>query len=124
MPSTVMLPEVTSWNRSINLMMVDLPEPVEPMMAQVLPASAVKLTWSSTFSAPCAYAKHTSLKAISAPGAADAASSPSRASAGAGSAIAGVVVSTSSMRSAATFARGSMIESMPIIKKPMMMTIE
>lgn len=53
-----------------------------------------------------------------------AASSSSRHTSVEGSAIELSVLSTSSMRWAATSARGSMIESMPIIRKPMIITME
>ena len=37
LPHTVSSPSVTSWKRSMSLAMVDLPEPVCPMIAVVVP---------------------------------------------------------------------------------------
>ena len=47
-PSTRIWPSVASNMRWARRMIVDLPEPVEPMIARVLPGSSVKLTSSST----------------------------------------------------------------------------
>ena len=93
-----MRPDVTSWKRSASLSTVDLPLPVEPMMAVVLPGSHVKLTSSSTHSAPSEYLKLTFSKAMRAPGSPLAPSSASLALPGSGSAMEGLHSSTSSMR--------------------------
>ena len=46
-PSRVTEPCVTSYRRGMSWTRVDLPQPVEPMMAVVRPGSAVKLMCSS-----------------------------------------------------------------------------
>ena len=87
-----------------------------------MPASAVNEMCSIAGADASRYVNVTSLNSISAPK--EGPSPESSASRGlAGSTIEGSHSITSSTRSAATFARGSMIEIMPIIRKPMMMTI-
>ena len=104
-------------------MTVDLPDPVLPMTAVVLPAGAVKLTWSSTGSLSGLYEKLTSSKASSTPSACAAIACSSASRGCAGSLTENEVSSTSSMRPAATSARGSITETMPIMRKLMMMTM-
>ena len=98
-----------------------MPQPVEPMMAVVWPGSAVKLMCSSA--------------SLSAPGKRKLTSSnlttpfqPLRSSAGlavasSGSWMEAVVRQTSSMRSAATPARGSITATMASIRKDMTICI-
>ena len=101
---------------------VDLPDPVEPMMAVVCPGSQAKSRFSSTHSFESPYLKLTSSNTMRAPPVRPA-SSASRAASGAGSQMVGCFSSTSFTRCAATSARGSMMEIMPIMRKLMMMTM-
>ena len=106
----------------MSLAIVDLPDPVAPMIAVVFPASAVNEMCSTAGADASRYVNVTSLNSISAPkGAPSRESSASRGFSG--SVMVGSHSMTSSTRSAATFARGSMMEIMPIMRNPMMMTI-
>ena len=114
MPSRVTLPPVTSYRRGMSCTSVDLPQPVEPMTPSVWPACTVKLTPLMTSSRASGYWKLTFLKASS-PRGASAAGSCGRL----GSLMELWVERTSSTRSAATSARGSMTETMVRIMNAM-----
>jgi len=60
-PSINILPPVTSKNLGIKFINVDLPLPVEPMNAVVVPGNALKLIFSNTSSSASGYLKYTSL---------------------------------------------------------------
>ena len=107
MPSSEMLPPVTSYRRGINCTSVDLPEPVEPMMPSIWPACVVKFTPLMTSARASGYWKLTSRK-VSSPRGALAAGSLGEV----GSLMLVGQVMTSSTRSAATSARGRMTETM------------
>ena len=54
-----MLPPVTSYNLGIRLTSVDFPQPVLPIIAVVLPGSALNVISSSTFALAPGYMKLT-----------------------------------------------------------------
>ena len=56
-PSIKILPPVTSKNLGIKLIKVDLPEPVEPINAVVVPFVALKLIFCKTSSSASGYLK-------------------------------------------------------------------
>ena len=43
-PSSMTLPQLASWNRSASIAIVDLPEPVPPMIAVIWPLRQTKST--------------------------------------------------------------------------------
>ncbi len=102
---------------------MDFPDPVAPTIARVPPAGAVKLTCSRTHSPGIVVAKRdvvedhlraaTTRSAL--PGAP---SAPVVDGGSSGSRTDGSQARTSSMRAAATSARGSMIGIMPSMKSP------
>ena len=101
-PSTSTSPDVASYSRGSRLISVDLPEPVEPMIAVVVPGATAKLTSSSTGASAPGYWKVT-WRSSTAP------SRRAGVTGRTGSASVGTVSRTSPMRRAEITARGSII---------------
>ena len=113
-PPILTLPDVTSKSLGMSCKIVDFPEPVDPIIAVVLPSFAVKETLSMTLFSASPYLKHTSSNSMSYLGAF--ASSFVVISTG--------VFKTSSIRPSETAALGIITNTIVIIKNDMIICIE